>query len=149
MKGFLLDTNVLSERRKGPRSNPHVSAWFDSVADDELFLSVLVVGEIRKGVELARPNDPIKARALETWLAGLKQVYGDHLLPITPTVADQWGRLAALRPLATTDGLLAATALVHNLTFVTRNVADVAHTGVTLLNPFIPLDDAAQPERII
>ena len=137
MKGFLLDTTVASEGRKGGRINPNVSAWFESVTDDDIYLSVLVVGEIRKAVELARPNDPVKAQALEGWLAGLEREYADRVLPITPAVADQWGRLAALRPLPTTDGLLAATALVHDLTFVTCNVADVAHTGVTLLDPFI------------
>lgn len=136
MSGFLLDTNVASERRKGPRINPGVSAWYQSVEDADLFLSVLVLGEIRKGVERARPNDPVKARALEHWLVGLEQKYGDRVLPVTATVADQWGRLSAIRPISTVDGLLAATALVHDLTLVTRNVSDVAHTGVKLLNPF-------------
>ena len=136
MSGFLLDTNVASETRKGPRINPGVSAWYRSVEDADLFLSVLVLGEIRKGVERARPNDPVKAHALEHWLVGLEQKFGDRVLPVTPTVADQWGRLCAIRPISTVDGLLAATALVHGLTLVTRNVFDVAHTGVTLLNPF-------------
>jgi hypothetical protein len=136
MSGHLLDTNVVSETRKGRRINPNVLAWFESVEDDGLFLSVLVIGEIRKGIEKARSKDPVKARALELWLHGLEKRYGDRVLPITPTVADQWGRLSAIRPLPTVDGLLAATALVHDLTLVTRNVADVAHTGVVLLNPF-------------
>ncbi len=139
MKGYLLDTNVVSEARKGGRTDAHVRAWLESVDDDDLFLSVLVVGEIRKGIEQARSKDPRKARALEGWLAGLVQRYDERVLPITPAVADQWGRLSALRPLSTVDGLLAATAMVHRLTLVTRNVADVAHTGVTLLNPFQPV----------
>lgn len=136
MKGYLLDTNVASETRKGRRTDANVSQWLESVVDADLFLSVLVIGEIRKGIELARPNDPVKARALEGWLAGLEARFGERVLPITPVVADQWGRLGAIRPLSTVDGLLAATAMVHDLTLVTRNVADVAHTGVRLLNPF-------------
>jgi predicted nucleic acid-binding protein len=116
--------------------NPGVAAWFDSVEDDGLFLSVLVLGELRKGVERARSNDPIKAVALERWLAGLNQAFGDQVLPITAAVADVWGRVSAIRPISTVDGLLAATAVVHDLTLVTRNVSDVAHTGVRLLNPF-------------
>ncbi len=136
MRGYLLDTNVVSETRKGRRINPNVLAWFESVDDDALFLSVLVIGEIRKGIEQARSKDPVKARALAEWLKGLEQRYGDQILPITTAVADQWGCLSAIRPLSTVDGLLAATAMVHDLTLATRNVTDVAHTGVVLLNPF-------------
>jgi hypothetical protein len=129
VRGYLLDTNVASETRKGRRINATVLAWFESVNDDDLFLSVLVIGEIRKGIEQARSKDPVKARALGGWLLGLEQRYGDRVLPITPAVADQWGRLSAIRPLSTVDGLLAATAMLHDLTLVTRNVTDVAHTG--------------------
>jgi toxin FitB len=136
VSGFLLDTNVASEGRKGPRMNAGVSAWYESVEDADLFLSVLVLGEIRKGVERARPNDPVKARTLERWLNGLEQTYGDRVLPVTAAIAHQWGRLTAIRPISTVDGLLAATAQVHDLTLVTRNVSDVAHTEVKCLNPF-------------
>ncbi len=136
MSGYLLDTNVASEARKGQRANPGVLAWLESVEDSDLFLSVLVVGEIRQGIEQARPRDLPKARALERWLAGLVQNYGDRVLPVTAAVADQWGRLSAIRPISTVDGLLAASALVYDLTLVTRNVTDVAHTAVRLLNPF-------------
>jgi toxin FitB len=136
LRGYLLDTNVASGRRKGRRMNANVLAWFESVDHDDLFLSVLVIGEIRKGIEQARPKDPVKAHALEGWLTGLEQQYGDRVLPISPAVADQWGRLSAVRPLSTVDGLLAATAIVHELTLATRNVIHVAHTGVDLVNPF-------------
>jgi hypothetical protein len=139
VRGYLLDTNVASETRKGRRINANVETWFESADDDDLFLSVLVIGEIRKGIEQARSKDPVKARALEGWLTGLERQFGDRVLPITPAVADQWGRLSAIRPLSTVDGLLAATAMVHDLTLVTRNVIDVANTGVTLLNPFTAL----------
>jgi toxin FitB len=136
MSGYLLDTNVASEGRKGKRANSNVQAWFDSVDDGKLFLSVLVLGEIRKGIERARAQDLAKARALERWLVGLERTYADRILPVSVSIADQWGRLSALRPIDPVDGLLAATALAHNLTFVTRNVAYVAHTGIKILNPF-------------
>jgi predicted nucleic acid-binding protein len=138
VNGFLLDTNVASELRKLRRADPGVVHWFESADADELFLSVLVVGEIRKGVDLARHQDPVKARALERWLADLEGSYGDRVLPVTMAIADRWGRLGALRPTSTIDGLLAATALVHDLTLVTRNLADVTHTGARLWNPFAP-----------
>jgi hypothetical protein len=136
MSGFLLDTNVASEARKGVRTDPNVSAWLDSVDDADLFLSVLVLGEIRDGIERVRPHDPVKAHALELWLAALEQKFAERTLPVTAAVADQWGRLNAVRPISTVDGLLAATALVHDLTLVTRNVCEVDHTGVKVLNPF-------------
>lgn len=136
MKGYLLDTNVVSELRKGRRIDVGVSGWLDAVDDEALFLSVLVIGEIRKGIERVRPTDSAKARALETWLTRLEMGYGDRVFPVTSAVADQWGRLSAIRPLSVVDGLLAATAMVHDLTLVTRNGSDVAHTGVDFLNPF-------------
>jgi hypothetical protein len=116
--------------------NPGVLAWLELAENNDLFLSVLVIAEIRKGVEQVRSKDSVKAGVLEGWLAGLEQNYGDRVLPVSAAVADRWGRLSALRPISTVDGLLAATALVHDLTLVTRNGPDVAHTGVKLLNPF-------------
>lgn len=136
MTGYLLDTNVASEARKGPRTDPNVQAWLESANDGELYLSVLALGEIRKGIEQARSRDPIKARALERWIAKLETIFADRILPVTAEIAERWGRLGAVRPIAAIDGLLAATALVHELVFVTRNVSDVAHTGVDVLNPF-------------
>jgi predicted nucleic acid-binding protein len=136
VSGYLLDTDIVSEARKGQRANPKVLAWLETVKDDGLFLSVLVLGEIRKGVELAKPAEPRRARALEQWLDGLERNYADRVLPVSAAVADRWGRLGAIRPLSTVDGLLAATALVHKMTLVTRNVRDVERTGVRLLNPF-------------
>ena len=136
MIGYLLDTNVVSEVRKRQNANLNVLAWFETVEGDKIFLSVLVLGEIRKGVEQARRTDSGRARALERWLKGLEQHYSDRVLPVDTAVADQWGRLSAVRPLSIVDGLLAATALVHKMTLVTRNVQHVVHTGVRLLNPF-------------
>ena len=133
---FLVDTNVVSEIRKGPRCDPAVAAWWADVAEDELWLSVAVLGEIRKGIELARLRDPAKARALERWLAELTVGYADRLLVVDTAVAQEWGRLSAIRRVPVVDALLAATANVHGLTLVTRNEQDVAGLGVAVLNPF-------------
>jgi predicted nucleic acid-binding protein len=135
---YLLDTNVISEVRKGGKCNPHVARWYDSIDDTEIFLSVLVLGEIRKGIERARPNDPTKARALEKWLAEVTTGFADRILPIDRAIADQWGRMSAKRPLPTVDALLAATAKVHRLTLATRNIAHVADLGADLYDPFEP-----------
>jgi predicted nucleic acid-binding protein len=136
VNGYLLDTNFVSELRKGNRADPNAITWFRLIDADELFLSVLVPGEIRKGVELARKHDPAKAEALEEWLEQLSVIYAERLLPITAGISDRWGRLSAIRPISTVDGLMAATALEGSLTLVTRNIEDVRHTGVKLLNPF-------------
>ncbi len=133
---FLIDTNIISEIRKGSRCDPAVAAWWAGVAEDDLRVSVLVLGEIRKGVELARQRDPQKARALETWLNDLVSDFGDRILPVDAAVAGEWGRMAAVRPVPAIDALLAATARTNGLTLVTRNAADVAGLDVEVLNPF-------------
>ena len=132
---YLLDTNVVSEiRKKAP--DPSVSAWLVSVPDDELFLSVLVVGEIRQGIERLARRDLVQAEVFEQWLSQLVRDYGDRIVPITAPVAEAWGRLNDPDPVPVVDGLMAATALIHDWTLVTRNVDDVAATGVRCLNPF-------------
>jgi predicted nucleic acid-binding protein len=133
---YLIDTNIIVEVRKGNRCHPQVARWWASIADDELFLSVLVLGEIRKGIELARPRDPLKAVALEQWLDTVTLAFAGRILPIDQVVADEWGRLNAPHARPTIDSLLAATAKVYDLTLVTRNVADVQNTGARILNPF-------------
>ena len=133
---FLLDTNVISEVRKGGRCNGRVAAWFAGVRDADLFISVIVTGEIRKGVERLRRRDPRQAETLERWLEEIVQSYADRVLPIDARVADAWGRLGAVRPVPVIDGLLAATARVHEMTLVTRNASDVDGLGVAVLNPF-------------
>jgi predicted nucleic acid-binding protein len=133
---YLIDTNIISEVRKGARCDAHVSAWYASVADEDLFLSTLVLGEIRKGVELARPRDSGKAVALERWLREVEAAFNERVLGIDNAVSDQWGRMSAIRPLPAIDGLLAATALINGLTLVTRNDRDVAGLGPTVFNPF-------------
>lgn len=132
---FLLDTNVVSEiRKKTP--DPGVATWFASVPADQLFLSVLVVGEIRQGIERLARRDQAQAEVFERWLARLVDVYHDRIVPITTEVAEVWGRLNVPDPVPVVDGLMAATALVHGWTLVTRNADDVASTGVRLLDPF-------------
>jgi predicted nucleic acid-binding protein len=133
---YLIDTNIISEVRKGARCNPQVSAWYASIADEDIFLSALVLGEIRKGVELARPRDADKAAVLERWLREVELAFDGRVLGIDNMVSDQWGRMSAIRSVPVIDGLLAATALTNGLTLVTRNDRDIAGLGVTVLNPF-------------
>jgi predicted nucleic acid-binding protein len=142
---FLLDTNVVSEiRKKAP--DPGVSTWFASVPADKLFLSVLVAGEIRQGIERLARRDPAQAEVYEHWLSQLVDGYGDRLVPITVRIAEGWGRLNVPDPVPVVDGLMVATALVHDWTLVTRNVGDVRSTGVRLLNPFTGRADTAPSE---
>ena len=133
---FLIDTNVISEVRKGARCDPAVAAWYGLLADEDLYLSVLVTGEIRKGVELARRKDGAKAAVLEAWLVRVETAFGPRILPLDRTIADAWGRMNAIRPVPVIDGLLAATALTFGLTLATRNASDVAGLGAQILNPF-------------
>lgn len=134
---YLLDTNVLSEARR-PRGSPEVKAWLGTVPAGELYLSVLVLGEIRRGVELLRRKDAVQAEVYETWLGTVTRDYGDRILPVDPAVAEEWGRVSAGNPPPVVDRLMAATAKVRDMTFVTRNVGDVERTGVRVLNPFEP-----------
>jgi toxin FitB len=133
---FLVDTNVLSELRKGARANPRVLGWFRSVDDAALYLSVLVLGELRQGVERLRRRDPPAAAKLDRWLHELIERHADRTLPVDAAVAERWGHLNVPDPIPAVDGLLAATALVHSLTLVTRNIRDVRSTGVRHLDPF-------------
>ena len=132
---FLLDTNVVSEIRK-QAPDAGVAGWFASVPADGLFISVLVVGEIRQGIERLARRDPAQAEIFEQWFSRLVHGYGDRIVPITVRVAETWGRLNVPDPVPVVDGLMAATALIHDWTLVTRNVDDVASTGVRFLDPF-------------
>jgi predicted nucleic acid-binding protein len=139
VNGFLLDTNVISELIK-PKAAPRVTTWIDTTDEDLLFLSVLTLGEIRKGVVLL-PRGP-RRTTLEAWLSkDLPLRFSGRILNIDPEVADRWGHLSGLTSsrganVAVIDGLLAASAIQHNLTLVTRNTKDVAATGVSLFNPW-------------
>lgn len=133
---WLIDTNVLSELRKGTRADAGVRRWFEEARDEDLFTSALVLGEVRRGVESVRRRDERSAAALEQWLLRMTESFAERVLPIDAEVADRWGALNVPDPLPTVDGLLAATALVRGLTLVTRNVKDVARTGCSCLDPF-------------
>jgi predicted nucleic acid-binding protein len=132
---FLLDTNVVSEVRK-QAPDGGVAGWFASVPADTLYLSVLAVGEIRQGIERLARRDRVQAEVFERWLSQLVDGYGDRIVPITSQIAQAWGRLNVPDPVPVVDGLMAATALVHDWTLVTRNVSDLRSTGVRVLNPF-------------
>lgn len=135
---YLIDTKIISELRKGAQCNAHVAAWYASIDDGELYLSVLVLGEIRKGIERARGKLPAQAKALEDWLTTVTHSFAERILPIDQAAAEEWGRMSAKRPVSTIDALLAATAKVNGMTLVTRNMTDVADLGATVLNPFEP-----------
>lgn len=141
---FLLDTNVLSEIRK-PNADANVREWFRSVDDGDLFLSVLVVGEIRQGIERLRRRDRRQAEVYDSWLATLQLQYGERIIPITSEIAEEWGRLNVPDPVGVIDGLMAATAKVRGLTLVTRNTTDVARTGLALVDPFEPRRSTTRP----
>jgi predicted nucleic acid-binding protein len=134
---YLLDTNVVSELRKR-EPDPHVLAWYNKVASAEIFVSVLTVGEIRLGIERLRRRDSAGADLLEEWLSGLHATYGDHIIDVDAEAAQEWGRLDVPDPLPVIDGLIAASAKVRGWALVTRNTADVASSGVLLVNPFDP-----------
>lgn len=133
---WLVDTNIISEVRKGPRCHPGVAAWWAAVEDRDLFLSVLTLGEIRRGIEGIRHRDSAKAATLERWLRDVSEAFGARIIGLDPAVADAWGRMSVARSVPVIDALLAATAQVHDLVLVTRNTADVSGLGVRTLNPF-------------
>lgn len=133
---FLLDTNVISEIRKGARAHPQVVRWVEATPAEKLFTSVIVLAEIRRGIEVKRRHDRVQAALLDDWYETMRAGLGDRVLPINEPVAEAWARLGIPDPMPLFDGLLAATALVHGMTLVTRNVADVVRSGVPILDPF-------------
>jgi predicted nucleic acid-binding protein len=137
---YLIDTNVISEARKKSRANPGVIDFFNRVAaaGDPVYLSVITVGELRRGVELIRlRGDAEQARLLENWLSAVIEEYADKVLTFDADTAQVWGRLRVPNPEHALDKQIAATALIHDLTVVTRNAADFAGTGAKVLNPFV------------
>jgi predicted nucleic acid-binding protein len=113
-----------------------VKRWISSVPTEDLYLSVLTLGEVRRGIGLLSRRDPVQTEVYEAWLVTVLRDYADRVLPVDAEAAEEWGRMNVPDPTSIVDGLMAATAKVRNMTFVTRNTADVARTGVRLLNPF-------------
>jgi len=133
---YLLDTNVVSETRRKRQDN-RVASFFASIQPAELYISVLTFGELRKGAALKERSDAAIASIYTNWIDGLELVYDTHILDIDGKIAKLWGKLSADRSRPVVDTLLAATAIVHNLTLVTRNTADMSGLPVNLLNPWL------------
>jgi predicted nucleic acid-binding protein len=137
---YLIDTNVISEARKRDKANPGVIHFFDKsqVDGDALYVSVITVGEIRRGIELIRHRgDARQARQLGAWLELILQEFEDHILDFAHDEAQLWGRLRVPHPENAIDKQIAATALTHDLTLVTRNVEHFEGLGVRIFNPFV------------
>ena len=133
---FLLDTDVISEIRKRDRAHPNVAKWVAQTPVKDIGTSVVVLAEIRRGIELKRRNDPGQAGGFDRWYAQMRMRLADRVLAIDEPIAEAWALLSVPDPLPLIDGLLAATAKVHGLTLVTRNTVGVARTGVAVLDPF-------------
>lgn len=130
---YLVDTNVISEARRG--SLP-ATAWLRSVDPLSVFLSALTLGEIMRGIAMKHKADPKTASHLSEWLRKIRHDHSERILPVTDEIAVEWGRIAALRPRGDIDGLIAATAIVHDLIVVTRNVGDFSDTGASFIDPW-------------
>jgi toxin FitB len=138
VSSYLLDTNVVSELRKGSRADARVIAWFQRRDRRELFLSAITLAELRRGIALIARRDSTQGDHLRVWCDRIQRDFGrtGRLLPIRAAEAAAWGELMALRPLPVLDGFLAATAQVHSLTLATRNEADFTGLSVQVENPF-------------
>ena len=133
---YLLDTNIVSEISKRT-PNAGVLQWFDASEDTSLFLSVITIGEIRKGIEPKRQTDSRRARRLERTLRTIRVDYRDRIIPVSEEVAEEWGRMCVVYPNHAVDNLLSATAKIHGMTLVTRNIQDVEIHAISTLNPFV------------
>lgn len=134
MPGYLLDTNIISETRK-TRPNQGVIDFLTNLNEVDLFISVLSLGELHKGVKMKQKNDPAIANQLHAWVNGIEMGFADRILPVDNAIAQLWGELSAERSLPVIDTLIAATALAKGLILVTRNAKDIKSTGVNFINP--------------
>jgi toxin FitB len=132
---YLVDTSVLSEARRGSKE---AWIWLRSIDPATIYLSVITLGEVMKGIALKLRTDARAAAALTTWLEQLRHDHSDRILPITDHIALEWGRLAAEQPRGMADGLIAATAAVHSKIIVTRNVEDFCDVGIPVIDPWNP-----------
>lgn len=132
---YLIDTDVLSELRKRT-ADANVLGWFETIASTDLFLSTVTVFEIELGIEQRQRDNPTFARELALWLETVLRLYGDRVLPLTTSIARRWGRISAQVGNKNLDLAIAATALEHGLTVVTRNVAHYTTARVATVNPF-------------
>ena len=133
---ILVDTNVVSELKRGRNAAPAVTAWFATMPAEQIFTSVVVLGEVRRGIELIARCDKAQAEMLERWYASMRQQLGTRVLPVDEPVMMMWSRISVPDPLPAYDGLIAATALVNNMTVATRNTADFRRVGVTVVDPW-------------
>ena len=133
--GYLLDTNVISETRKR-QPDARVTTFLQDCDSTKLFLSVLTLGELRRGIRVKRRTDPAAADRLTDWVDQIETTFADRVLPVDRSAAKLWGDFSADRALPVVDTLIASTAIANQLTLVTRNARDVVATGVPLLDPW-------------
>ncbi len=133
---FLVDTNVVSELKRGRNAASAVAQWFESLPPEQVFTSVIVLGEIRRGIELIARRDRPQAEVLERWYTGMRRRLDTRVLLIDEPIMMMWSRISVPDPLPTYFGLLAATALVHDMTVATRNTSDFRRVGAKVLDPW-------------
>jgi predicted nucleic acid-binding protein len=133
---FLVDTNVVSELKRGRNAAPKVAAWFAEMPAERVFTSVIVLGEIRRGIELFARRDKPQAAVLESWYRLMRQRLGSRIIPIDEAIMTVWAKITVPDMLPAYDGLIAATALVHGMTVATRNTSDYLRVGVAVVDPW-------------